>query len=143
MDQQAPSAQKPTPRDILAEHDRLQQLIGRLDETRQLDTFVPLLEDLEGLLRQHFEHEEEPHGLLEDISSHAPQNLDSLEEILDEHPEIIAELQVLIGQAKSDDVSPTDVFGGYRRLKERLLDHERRENQLFMDSFYLDIGDCD
>ena len=123
------------------EHHRLRDLLRTLDQTEDRAEIPVLLDGLRTLLVEHFESEEGPDGLHKAVQQLAPRHVHHVEEVIDEHKELLDSLDELRERARvADDGTWPDVCRGGTDLTQRLREHEERENELFDDSLLTDLG---
>ena len=113
------------------EHRRLMALIARIEAQDSSSGLTPLLEELHGLLVNHFAHEQFPGGLYERMSATDTSCHEEIRTLVREHCEILSTARALLehcrlqgqdtGASLLDDVS---AFIG------TLHAHEQREHRL-------------
>ncbi len=135
--------------EIRKEHEALIALMRRL----QAEVIAPrhswtlLAEDLRVFLkhlRRHFELEEEG-GFMEDILWRWPQAASQVDALRAEHTRLLQEAERLIH--RSDQVMNGPPARAWAEACHRLLsairEHERKENRLIQELFYIDVGGGD
>jgi len=129
---------------IALEHKNLRELCDRIESTADLAEIVPQLNALRTLLREHFATEEAPDGFYETVQRTAPHFSARLSRLLDEHKELLVDLDRVAGQAILCLEGPVaDVRRQAAELSRRLKAHEQDECDLLSDSIYSDIGGGD
>jgi iron-sulfur cluster repair protein YtfE (RIC family) len=129
---------------IMAEHEMLKEVLGRLDGARDIGALAALLGDLEDLLEVHFAREERADGILRDVGARAPHRVDALAEVLSEHDELRRAAAELAQDARACLEGPIQaLYDGVHELRARLQSHEARENEIFLDALYTDYGTGD
>lgn len=135
------SADAETRQQIAEEHRALGELLGRLEATRDPHALLPRLEELERLLKSHFQREEGAEGLHEMVGESAPHMLTSVQRLFEEHREMAARLDELIRETRRCIEGPVaQVLTGASDLACRLRDHEQAENELVAGALYEDLG---
>jgi len=143
--------QPPTPSEPLSaadtrqqiddEHRHLNSLLVELTETSDLERVEPLLGALCDLLSKHFATEEAPDGLHEIVSARAAHRLPNLQQLFEEHREILARVERLRAAARECFDGPVRrVLHDVRALADTLREHEAEEEELFGEAFYIDLG---
>jgi hypothetical protein len=123
------------------EHRELDELLRALSHTRDLERVMAQLDELRRLLVRHFAGEEGADGLHEIVSEAASHRLSNLQELFEEHRQVIArldEVRAETGIALAGPVRRVDA--GIAWLVETLRRHEKREEALFGEAFYSDLG---
>jgi hemerythrin len=124
------------------EHRQLRALLAEIDATGEPKAMVPLLQKLQSLLEEHFEHEEADGGMPGMVSGRAPHLMTQLDDLMHEHEVFMTDVSALIERADRGDDADA-VRGAFRDLAGRLHDHESRETDLIMDAFESDLGGGD
>jgi len=136
-----PRGESPARRRIDDEHRRLNELLRSLTHSHDPVRLQTLLGELRELLVEHFEHEEAPEGLHEIVSEGAAHRMPNLQQLFQEHREILATVDGLAAQIGSIvDGVWREVRDGVSELAETLRRHERDEEDLFSEAFYSDLG---
>lgn len=130
-------------RRIQAEHENLGRLVNRLDAARDIETIVPILQELHVALVDHFATEEADDGLHQAIGHTAPEKERALDELFAEHREFLVRLERLRRRADGIRQSLADMVDQGRRLAADLKAHEVRETELFLDAVYSEHGGGD
>lgn len=129
---------------IVDEHRRLRTLLDRVETIDGPARLGEELGELRTLLIQHFEGEEADDGLHEAIGDSTPHLLPAVQHLFDEHREFLVDLEALIQRAGEIAAGPmAELEAGVARLAARLRAHEERENELFGESVYADVGSQD
>lgn len=127
--------------EIEEEHRLLRAAVYRLRHTRDLRALVPQLEALRELLASHFAREEEADGLHAAVERVAPHKANRVGELLDEHRELLADVEVLADAGRRYLEGPlAAVLAGVRELTSRLHEHERAETDLFSEAVTEELG---
>ncbi len=127
--------------EIDEDHQALKELLSQLEETTDLQLLLSLLQRLRSQLLEHYEREESPEGLHEVISSLAPSQVATLQNVLGEHREILKRLDDLDRQVQECLEGPVaEVRRATDGLLEFLHDHEARESALFTEAVFTDLG---
>jgi hypothetical protein len=130
---------------VLDEHRRLRDLIrllqfGMLHPAPNANLMRRLLDELDGALRAHFEHEEHG-GYLHDAVSTAPRLSTLAVRLLDEHAGFltaVVTLRRLCGSA-SDAGDWSEFADAYAHFCRRFDEHEAAENRLVQDAMLRDM----
>jgi hemerythrin len=123
------------------EHHRLRELLKTLNQSEDRTRLPSLLDELREVLVTHFESEEGPEGLHKAVQQLAPRHVHHVEEVIDEHTQLLDSLDDLRERARTmNEGTWPDVQRGVTDLTERLREHEERENELFDDSLLTDLG---
>jgi iron-sulfur cluster repair protein YtfE (RIC family) len=97
-------------------------------------------------LFRHFRYEEEG-GMVEELSRNHPEQSRKIDEVVDEHPQILAEVRQLMAATLAYSVGQQPDDPSLRRriiaLLERLDRHERAETELIQSVEYQDVGAAD
>jgi Hemerythrin HHE cation binding domain len=126
---------------ILAEHRALREVLVRVQTHSDLYDLLALLAELRALLVPHFATEEADEGFERLLGRRAPHLLAGLGEVLDEHGEILADVDRLTAAARACLDGPV---AAVRRqagaLVARLHAHEEKETELLVGAVYDDLG---
>ncbi len=130
-------------RDTIAhEHVALRDTLGRMEQTSDLRLLLPMLQEIRTRLGVHFTREEAPSGFHDIIGETAPHLLAYLQRLLDEHRDLLAELDRLSARAKACADGPlAAVLADVAAFSQRLQIHEARETSLLGDAMYTDLGE--
>jgi hemerythrin len=123
------------------EHRQLGEMLRSLAHTRDLHKIEKLLGELYTLLVQHFEGEEGEQGLHSVVSEGAAHRITNLQQLFEEHREILARLDELRAATAAALAGPvSEITLGISRLSDTLRRHEEEEERLFGEAFYTDLG---
>lgn len=152
-----PSLDRPDPvimGHLLAEHRELFQLISRAKQAFA-DTGRPLakrrefahatVESLREHLSDHFAQEERG-GFLEEAVTRVPRLGRRMEEILQQHPPLLAELDSLTAALADSQLDATDwreISQQFETFVGHLQAHERNENAVVQEGYNEDLGLAD
>jgi hypothetical protein len=129
---------------ITLEHHRLSAQLDLIELTTDPARLPAALERLHVLLDEHFPGEEASDGLHEAIGGATPHLLPAVQHLFDEHRDFLADLHSLTARARWLAAGPlAELRAGLAGLTARLRDHEARENDLFGESVYTDVGSQD
>jgi hypothetical protein len=121
-------------------HQLLPDLLAELAAEETPSALSVALENLGRLLNSHFESEESPGGLFDELGVARPANGSRLASLRREHGEILESLTALRDRVREVG----DVIDGIRdeklRLLRRVRSHERKESRLMMDTYLVDEG---
>ncbi len=115
------------------QHRTIRRCLTELQDVNHLAQSMEMLDHLTGVLVPHFELEEDPSGILGTVEANAPHLLRTLQGVFAEHPAILAQVQQLRADLESCQ-SAIDA------LVTVVADHEERENAVFTDALYVDLG---
>jgi hypothetical protein len=138
---------------LVAEHRRLHGVLRHLrkslvyavgpDEAPSFADTVRILVSLRDELARHFA-QEEAGGCLDEAVSHRPQLSSEARRIEAEHPELLAEIDRLISQARQIEPTPVNQFAlqrEFERLFDRISAHEKSETELLRQGFGTNFDD--
>lgn len=118
--------------ELAFEHKRILALVKRVQDTPDIPTLIPLLDELHDLLMNHFAHEQYPGGFYDLMGATGSGEYQrQLEELLDDHNYMLSTLRDVLERARASDAGEgegllqevSDVIG-------RLHQHERKEHAL-------------
>ena len=135
---------------IRRQHDTLNSLLtaisGRFEHSHVPSrNLVSLLNALAFHLQTHFEFEEAD-CYFTNLVQTAPRTAQIVEKILQEHREMLVEVDQMVQEARADldHKSGTDALARrYAKFREKLEAHEHQENLLLQDVYTEDIGTKD
>jgi hypothetical protein len=129
---------------ILAEHRRIRDLTQQIESAGDLPELLGHLEPFRSLLELHFMGEEVADGLYDAIRAMAPRQIARLSQLEKEHRAFLADLDRVADHARQCLAGPVaDVLNEARGVVQRLLAHERAEDDVLMDTMYTDLGQGD
>lgn len=132
---------------VVHEHAQLRLILDSVRETfldRQAtpEVVAAMTIELSSHIKQHFDHEEQA-GYFEEVIDVAPRLSDRAEALLQQHLELVDQLDLLQRHAESS--APIDSW--WARLNQmfdeffhRFLAHEQAENALLLQAYNEDIG---
>ena len=134
---------------IVDTHQRIRSDLEVLEKSDDLDEVGVAVGDLPALLKEHFQDEERPGGLYDEIESLRPVLSPNLRSLRQEHREITRALEGLQRQLR--EVPEAARGGGLQQLRdhirvskatflELLHQHERVESRLVADTYYTEDG---
>ncbi|MCA9726297.1 MAG: hemerythrin domain-containing protein [Candidatus Eisenbacteria bacterium] len=123
--------------EILHEHASLKELLKRLEAAATLEQMEKDLQRLEALLRDHFAAEEE--RLFPKLLDEAPQHDAFVKGLIEEHTKMIRHVVELRAAVEPGADFPT-VVSDSAGLVAELRNHEERENEVILDTFFRDTG---
>ncbi len=115
------------------QHRTIRRCLGELADPARLDGSIEILDHLTGLLIPHFALEEDPSGIMGTVEANAPHLARTLQAVFSEHPAILQQVRGLREQLASCQLAITG-------LVQRVGDHEQRENAVFTEALYVDLG---
>ena len=134
----------PTEDQLLAEHRRIRALLRLVEGSRDLTQLLRLLDELRGILPRHFRVEEAPDGFYDTLRRTSPRQLASLDELQREHPALLEQIDGLTDQARACLAGPVAaILAEACVLVRRVKEHEKREDELLLDTIYIDLGHGD
>jgi iron-sulfur cluster repair protein YtfE (RIC family) len=139
-------------RAILAQHQELKALLGRIDRAlAERKATIPEVGDLLGQLGdrlvKHFATEEDG-GYFAEALAHAPQLISKANQLLAQHPKMRAQARQITIETQPPPVGGADAWWEetsrrFLAFREELLKHEGRENVLLQEAYGRDIGSHD
>jgi hypothetical protein len=123
------------------EHRQLGDLLHALARCHDPERALERLTALASLLREHFAHEEAADGLHALVGEGAAHRLPNLQRLFEEHREVLAAVASIEERLRNLVTGPwTTLRGEIHDLDATLRRHERDEDALFSEAFYIDIG---
>jgi hypothetical protein len=129
--------------EILADHRMIRDVAKVVQSTSDLSELLKRLAEFRVLLERHFVTEEAPDGFYETLRITAPRHIVQIDQLKREHPMFLADLDRVSERVKLCLAAKGEVLREARALTARLWDHETREDSLFLDSIYTDLGQGD
>ncbi len=123
------------------DHHALNEIMRRMLGTRELNLLIPLLHELNRALEEHFAREEENDGLYQVVRDAAPQHLEQVQKLLDEHGGFLATVKSLEEKAKASIDPQAEIFSEVALLCQDLEVHEAMENDILTEALYRDLGE--
>jgi 2-methylisocitrate lyase-like PEP mutase family enzyme len=111
------------------DHGRIEALVDRLAQAKDLTAIAGALEPLTQLLTEHFAHEEHQKGFYGLLTAASPEYRAQVASMIDEHRELLRTLQELRERTKGQ-ATPSDLAALTGELGGRIRDHEAREMRL-------------
>ena len=130
---------------ILAEHRRIHDLTRQLENnTGELRELLTRLAELRSALVAHFLGEEAAGGFYDTIRSMAPSQLGRVDQLEKEHAAFLADIDALAARTRACLAGPVaEVLGEACALARRLSNHEAAEDEVLLDTLYVDLGHGD
>jgi hypothetical protein len=126
---------------IAADHHNLRVTIDQLLQVSELPLVIAQLRRLRAELVEHFKLEEGADGLAQAIGETAPNSLNKLGRLFEEHGEFLETIQELITQTNTCLNGPmAEIQNGIRKLCADLEGHEATETELISDAVFTDLG---
>lgn len=126
---------------IAADHHNLRVTIDQLLQVSELPLVIAQLRRLRAELVDHFKLEEGADGLAQVIGETAPNSLNKLTRLFEEHGEFLDTIEELIDQTNACLNGPmAEIHSGIRELCTRLEEHEVMETELILDAVFTDLG---
>jgi len=134
---------------IVDTHSRIRSDLDVLDKSEEMSEIRAVVDDLPGLLKEHFQDEEKPGGLFDELQSLRPVFDAQLKFLREEHREI---LQALEGLHRQLGAADDEVQAGVREQRhdhivtsaaafvELIRHHERIESRLVAATYYSEDG---
>lgn len=140
-----------TPNVALVEdsHGRIRRKLEALEAAQDVDEIRAIVCDLPGLLEEHFEQEEKPGGLFDELGSLRPTIDSQLKFLRQEHREILQALEALRQRLREADeakqVGELEQRHEHLRVSaanfmQLIRHHERIESRLVADTYYTEDG---
>jgi len=134
-------ASRSTRKRIDDEHAALDRALRSLVQIHDVAKLEKKLVDLRRNLAAHFAGEESVEGLHQVVAEGASHRLPDLQRLYDEHRQMMADLDKLLATARAALEGPlAELSTGVSSLVEALRRHERDEEALFSEAFYVDLG---
>jgi hypothetical protein len=126
---------------ILDAHRRISALTQKLGVVSRADDMVASLRELATLLAAHFAEEEaEFDGLHENIRKRSPELQHGLQELEQEHMQLLERVHALMSIAQQERLPVPKLRQLGKQFQERLAQHEAKETGVFQDSIWTDLG---
>lgn len=126
---------------IAADHHNLRVTIDQLLQVFELPLVIAHLRRLRTELVDHFKLEEGADGLAQAIGETAPNSLNKLSRLFEEHGEFLDTIDGLIGQTNACLNGPmAEIQDGIRVLCAKLEAHEATETELISEAIFTDLG---
>lgn len=126
---------------IAADHHNLRVTIDQLLQVSELPLVIGQLRRLRTELVDHFKLEEGADGLAQAIGETAPNSLNKLTRLFEEHDEFLDSIEGLITQTNACLNGPmAEIHSGIRQLCADLEAHEATETELISDAMFTDLG---
>ncbi len=126
---------------IAADHHNLRVTIDQLLQVSELPLVIAQLRRLRTELVDHFKLEEGADGLAQAIGETAPNSLNKLNRLFEEHGEFLGTIEELITQTNACLNGPmAEIQNGIRKLCSDLEAHEVTETELISDAVFTDLG---
>jgi hypothetical protein len=125
---------------IIDAHKQIRGLLQRLEVEAELDQEGLLLAELMPLMRAHFEEEEEPGGLYEELRADSPHRDGVITTLQSEHGRILHDAELLGQELEALQDSIARFQARKIAMIRALRRHERTENRLMFEGVNLDIG---
>jgi hypothetical protein len=126
---------------IAVDHHNLRVTIDQLLQVSELPLVIAHLRRLHTELVDHFKLEEGADGLAQAIGETAPNSLNKLSRLFEEHGEFLATIDKLIVETNACLNGPmAKIQGGIRTLCTQLEAHEVTETELISDAVFTDLG---
>lgn len=126
---------------LLAEHQRIRDLLRAIEASADLPELLRRLAEARPVLAAHFLAEEAADGFYDWIRSLAPRQLGLVDCLQAEHRRFLAELDGLAERARACLAGPVAaLLAEAQTLVGRVRAHEAREDELLLDALYTDLG---
>jgi Hemerythrin HHE cation binding domain len=138
------SSSNDTREQILAEHRQIRDLVKKIEDTPDLAELHSGLQQLQPLFEQHFAREEALDGLHSGMRDRAPQQSAAIDALKEDHRQLLAEVAALRARVKACLDGPIqEIETSCTSFISRLKEHEARENEVFLDAIWTDLGTGD
>jgi malate synthase A len=111
------------------DHERLHEIVGRVEQAEDAAALTSALEELSRMLREHFAHEEHAKGFYGILGARSPEYREELTRMIAEHREILGTVASLQEQTKGT-ATARDLGERTCELASRIQAHEARETEL-------------
>lgn len=116
--------------DLANQHQHIRTLLRDLKECDHVH-LVPMLEELNTVLGDHFSREMQAGGFYEAIGAKAAEHRNEVQMLERDHILLRSSFRGLLARAKlTSDASEPELLKEVAEVAECLYDHERRENQM-------------
>lgn len=129
------------PEGIEVQHRAIRRVVDSLAACEDLGVAITLLQRLDALLAVHFNEEEAPGGLLEDMLNSAQFQDRAVDNLRHEHELIARENREILAAARACIAGPVaEVLRRSKALCGTIQAHERRETDAYLDAIYAEAG---
>ena len=126
---------------VLAEHRQIRELIQEIERTRDLFQLLPRLQQFRSVLVAHFESEEAVGGFYDTMRSMAPRQVGRASQLEREHLALLVDIDRVAERARACLAGPVAaVCAEAGAMARRLRRHEASEDDLLLDTLYIDLG---
>jgi len=126
---------------IAIDHHNLRTTFGQLQDAPDGALVIATLRRLREELVEHFKVEEGDNGLADAIGEAAPNALNTLDRLFEEHAEFLTTIDRLIAQAPAALDQPDSALRGeIKDLCRALEEHEATETELLSAAVFTDLG---
>ena len=126
---------------ILTEHQKIRELVERIENSRSLVELLDLLKEFHTVLELHFMSEEAPDGFFDSMRTTGSRPLTKVDQLEKEHWALLATVDRVSEEARVCLAGPVAaVLTEARALARRIRTHEAAENALLLDTMYTDLG---
>ncbi|MBI1734407.1 MAG: hemerythrin domain-containing protein [Candidatus Rokubacteria bacterium] len=129
---------------IVAEHQQIRQLAATLETATELEDLLRRLQHFRTTIVPHFLAEEGADGLYDTIRSLSPRQLGRVRQLEQEHRSLLEDIDRVAQRARDCLAGPVaEVLAEASALARRVRKHEAAENNMLLDTMYLDLGQGD
>jgi transcriptional regulator of heat shock response len=129
---------------ILEDHREIGELLVKIVAAENAATIADHLQQLQPLLRRHFQEEETTiTGLHAVIQERTPHFIHALHDLRHEHVKLLEGVSQLLAAAAAPGSDRAQLRTMGKELKDQLAVHEAKETDLFVDSIWTDLGEGD
>lgn len=142
----SPSSPGDTREQIQVEHQEIMELATGMENTTDQAELLDRLRQLRPLFERHFAREEGLEGLHGSIQEYAPQEASAIQQLKEDHRRLLADVSALEARVKACQEGPIkdkEIRTSCNRFLRMLKDHEARENDVFLDAIWTDLGQGD
>jgi len=126
---------------VLAEHRQIRELAQEIESTSDLFQLLSRLQEFRSVLVAHFESEEGVGGFYDAIRSMASRQIGRASQLEKEHLALLAEIDRVAERARACLAGPVAaVRAEAGAMARRLRAHEAAEDDLLLDTLYIDLG---
>lgn len=122
------------------EHMRIRAFLGQLREAAAPSRIAELLDALAPLLAGHFEEEERPHGLFDELLALRPSNENGLGRLRREHRELVDEIEALRKNLERVQGELLQIAQDKTMFERKLQAHDLAETRMVLDTHLQDDG---
>jgi hemerythrin-like domain-containing protein len=126
---------------VLAEHRQIRDLSHEIESTSDLLQLLSRLQHFRSVLVTHFLAEEAVGGFYDTLRSMAPRQIRMVYQLEHEHGALLADIDRVVERARACLAGPVAaVLAEAGAVVRRLQTHETAEDDVLLDTLYVDLG---